>query len=192
MKKILLTGLFFLLLTWCAIETSRKPIELTDEMFMSQYTSDKRAVDLSSMWLNDFVSLNGLNGDTEIVNINVSDNDIDVLNITDYPNLIRLVAKNNSFTYFNDIKFPQGIKHINLANNELESLETIDRLSSLVSIDVSNNLLDEDDLNMLLNMENIKVIYATWNNVSNEFLIKLFNFNARYLQEIQGANPTEY
>ena len=159
---------------------------------MTKYIDDKRVVDLSGMWLSDFVSLNGLNWDTEIVNMNVSDNDIDVLNITDYPNLIRLVANNNSFTYLNDIKFPTGIKHINLANNQLESLETIDSLSSLVSIDVSYNMLDEEDFDILNNMENLKVIYASWNNVSNEFLIKLFNFNARYLQEIKGANPTEY
>lgn len=124
--------------------------------------------------------------------MNVSNNDIDVLNITDYPNLTRLVANNNSFTYFNDIKFPSQIKHINLANNDLESLEAIDNLIWLVSIDVSNNMLDEEDFNILNNMENLKVIYASWNNVSNEFLIKLFNFNARYLQEIKGANPTEY
>jgi len=159
---------------------------------MTKYIDDKRVIDLSDMWLSDFISLNGLNWDTEIVNMNVSDNDIDVLNITEYPDLIRLVAKNNSFTYFNDIKFPPQIKHINLANNDLESLETIDKLTSLVSIDVSDNLLDEDDFDVLMNMENLKVVYASWNNVSNEFLIKLFNFNARYLQEIQWANPTEY
>ncbi len=192
MKKILLAILCVFLLIWCSKGSSDEQSELTSEVFMTKYTSDKRVVDLSSMWLSDFVSLNWLNWDTEIVNMNVSNNDIDVLNITDYPNLTRLVANNNSFTYFNDIKFPSQIKHINLANNDLESLEAIDNLIWLVSIDVSNNMLDEEDFNILNNMENLKVIYASWNNVSNEFLIKLFNFNARYLQEIKGANPTEY
>jgi len=185
-------GLCCILLSSCWSDISSNSVELTTDIFLSQYTNEKRAVDLSSMWLSDFVSLNGLNWDTEIVNLNVSDNAIDVLNITDYPDLLRLVAQNNSFTYFNDIKFPSQIKHINLAHNELESLKTIDNLKFLTSIDISHNLLDEDDFDILMNMENLRLVYADGNNVSQEFLTRLSNFNSRYLQEIQWANPTIY
>jgi len=100
--------------------------ELTGEIFMSAYTEEKRAVDLSDTGLKWFVSLNSLNGDMEIVNIYVSNNDIEVLNITDYPDLLRIVADNNNFNYFWDLKLPSTIKHIDLSYNHLKSLEGVE------------------------------------------------------------------
>jgi len=166
--------------------------DLTAEGFMETYTRDKRLVNLSESWLEWFVSLNGLNGETEIVNIDVSDNAIEVLNITQYPNLLRLVADNNNFVYFTDIKFPENIKHLSLANNMLENLEGIENLKNLISIDISGNNLDEDDFQALEGMDTLRYIEATGNNLSEEFQIGLFNYNQRYLAEIQWADPTKY
>lgn len=101
-----------------------------------------------------------MQGESEVLHLYVSNNDIDVLNISEYSDLIRLVVDSNSFTFFNDIKFPNQIRHINLADNQLETLAGIENLGSLVSLNVSNNLLDEEDFKILAGLDSLRVIYA--------------------------------
>ncbi len=152
---------------------------------MSSYTSENRGVNLSDMELTWFVSLNGLNNNEEIVNIYISNNEIEVLNISEYPDLGRIVADNNLIKYFGDIKYPNDIRHISLANNRLETLDWVENLTELKTLDVSNNMLDEEDFKKLASLEKLQLIYAQGNDVSQDFLERLDEFNTAYLSTIK-------
>jgi Leucine-rich repeat (LRR) protein len=132
-----------------------------------------------------FVSLNGLAGDEEIANIDISNNTIQVLNISQYSKLLRIIADNNVITYFWDIKYPAEIKFISVANNQLETLDGIEKLTELKTLDVSNNKLDEEDFKKLASLKNLQLIIADGNDVSDEFLGRLQTFNAAYLGSIK-------
>ena len=185
MKKILFLSISLLVLSACLWSQKSYSDVLTTESFMSSYTSENRGVNLSDMDLSWFVSLNGLNNDEEIVNIYISNNEIEVLNISEYPDLGRIVADNNLIKYFGDIKYPNDIRHISLANNRLETLDWVENLTELKTLDVSNNMLEEEDFTKLASLKNLKLIYAQGNNVSDEFLERLDQYNAPYLQSIK-------
>ena len=46
---------------------------------------------------------------------------------------------------------------------------------------MSYNNLDEDDFNSVDQLENLKYIHVVWNNVSQEFLDNIDDFNSVYL-----------
>jgi len=152
---------------------------------MSTYTRDNRGVDLSNMWLSWFVSLNGLNGEEEIANIYISNNEIEVLNISEFSDLLRIVADNNDIRYVGDIKYPVGVKHIDLSYNDLDSLEGIEALTELKTLNVAYNNLDEEDFKILGELQNLVFIGVEGNNISEEFLSNMNSFNAKYLRSIK-------
>lgn len=184
-NKLTFLLITLLLISSCSWWSNESKDILSSEFFMSTYTQENRGVNLSNMNLSGFISLNGLNGTEEIVNIDISDNNIEVLNISEYKDLWRLRANNNTFDFFTDIKFPTQIRHIELANNELETLDWIENLTELKTLDVSYNKLDEEDFKKLANLESLQLIYAQWNNVSEDFLSRLDTFNAPYLRSIK-------
>lgn len=125
---------------------------------MSTYIEENRSLNLNEKGITDFVSLNGLNGKTEIVNIYLSDNSIEVLNISEYTDLGRLVIANNNIRFFGDIKYPAQIRHLDLSGNILENLDGIEKLTELKTLNVKNNKLDDEDFKILAGLEKLQLI----------------------------------
>lgn len=130
--------------------------------------------------------MNGLNGDTEIVNLYLQNNDIERLDVSDYSDLGRLDISNNDINYLANIKFPQQIRHIIITDSNLSTLDGIESLSELKTLDIRNNILDEDDLKKLANLPKLQLILAEGNpDISQQMLDNLAVFNIKYLQSIK-------
>lgn len=185
MKKTLMLALTLLILASCSNDLKDENDNLTAKGFMSTYSKDNRGVDHSDSGLKGFVSLNGLNGDEEIANIYVSNNEIEVLNISEFSDLLRIVADNNNIRYFWDVKYPTDIKHIDLSHNELESLDGVELLTELKTLNVAHNKLDEEDFKILWDLKNLQFIGVEGNDVSDDFLNNMNGFNAKYLRSIK-------
>ncbi len=159
--------------------------QLTQEDFIEAYKLKDRSVTLSENTLKGFVSLNGFNGDTEIVNLYLDKNEIEVLNISEYKDLWRLVISNNNIRFFGDIQYPEKIRHIDISFNQLENLDGIEKLTELKTLNVSYNKLNEQDFQKLASLTKLQLVYADGNNVSIEFLQRLATFNSKYLGTIK-------
>lgn len=125
---------------------------------MSTYIEENRSLNLNEMGILGFVNLNGLNGDTEIVNIYLSDNSIEVLNISEYTDLGELTIANNGLRFFGDVKYPAQIRHLDLSGNLLESLDGIEKLTELKTLNVKNNKLDDEDFKILAGLEKLQLV----------------------------------
>lgn len=150
---------------------------------MSSYQQENRSLNLNEKSITGFVSLNGLNGDTEIVNIYIANNDIDIINVSEYPDLGRLDISGNNITFFADLKLPNQIRHLVLADNNLQNLDGIELLTELKTLDISGNRLDEADLKQLANLPKLQFIKVEGNeDISPEMTQQLNEFNIKYLQ----------
>ena len=130
--------------------------------------------------------MNGLNGDTEIVNLYLQNNAIETLDVSDYSDLGRLDISNNDINYLANIKFPQQIRHIIITDSNLSTLDGIESLSELKTLDIRNNILDEDDLKKLADLPKLQLILAEGNpDISQQMLDNLAAFNVKYLQSIK-------
>jgi hypothetical protein len=84
MKKIFITACISLLLVSC---TPPKTIEITQEYFDAQYTQEDRSINLEDKNIKGFISLNEFKSDIEINNIYLSNNKIDIINVSDFDKL---------------------------------------------------------------------------------------------------------
>lgn len=157
MKRFIVLILSLLFLVSCGT-SSPSSVELTSDAVMKTYKQENRSLNLEAKDISGFVSLNGLNGDTEIVNIYLSDNSIEVLNISEYTDLGRLVIANNNIRFFGDIKYPSQIRHLDLSGNMLESLDGIEKLTELKTLNVANNKLDDEDFKKLANLKKLQFV----------------------------------
>lgn len=177
-------ALLLLTLTWLSACTPS--FELTPESIMSTYQAPDRSLNLWDKGIAGFVNMNGLNGDTEIVNLYLQNNDIERLDVSDYSDLGRLDISNNDINYLANIKFPQQIRHIIITDSNLSTLDGIESLSELKTLDIRNNILDEDDLKKLANLPKLQLILAEGNpDISQQMLDNLAVFNIKYLQSIK-------
>lgn len=159
--------------------------DITAESVMSTYKKQDRSLNMADADISGFVSLNGLNGDTEIVNIYLQNNSIEVLNISEYEDLGRLNISNNGINFFGDIKYPSSIRHLDLSYNNLESLEGIQALTELKTLNVAHNKLTEEDFKVLWGLKKLQFIWVAGNDISPEFENNMNTFNAAYLGRIK-------
>jgi len=131
------------------------------------------------------VNLNDIKPDVEVGNLYLSENSIEVLNISEYENLGKLELQNNNITFFGDVKYPKKLRQLDLSFNNLQNLDGIEELTELQTLNLSFNKLDEDDFKALAGLDKLRLVYVDGNDVSLEFIEKITNFNFQYLSRIK-------
>lgn len=163
-----------------------KPTSLTQEEVNVTYIQDNRSLNLDNKHLSGFVNLNEYIGDKEINNIYLADNAIELLDISSFKDLGGLDLSQNQIRFWSDLKLPEWIRSINLANNKLDSLNGIIWLKKIKKLNLDGNNLDDDDI-VLADFPNLKYISAKNNNLSPEVLEAIDIFNSKYL--INNPSP---
>ena len=176
MKKIILTGisLFFLVSCWTA------KIELTNDTVNDSYKISDRSINLSNKNLDYYVNLNNYMTGTEVNNIYLNNNNIEIININKYDKLWTLDISNNNIRFISDLNLPLTIRHLNLSNNNLTNLQGLDKYTKLKTLDLSYNNLEESDI-VIKGLDDLKYINIEWNNISTVWLDKINDFNRVYL-----------
>lgn len=174
MKKLVVVFLAVFLFS-CSNE-----FKLTKENVESTYLEENRSLNLEGKSLPQFLNLNKFMKDTEVNNIFVWNNKIQVIDISSFEKLWKLEIDNNDIRFIWDLKLPENIRHLNLSHNNLDSLKWIKKYKNLKTLDISYNNLDDEDIDIVW-LERLKYINIEWNNVSEEMLEKAANFNTRYL-----------
>ena len=110
------------------------------------------------------LDLKGVRGDYEkweLSEINVSDNMLTSIVMTEYSTVTNLNASKNSFTNF-DFKYYTGLRNLDMSNNRLSGEVLFEKQERLENVNLSNNLIS-------------MVTYANWNT------IKSLNLSGNYL-----------
>ena len=119
MKKILPLILFCILMVSCG------KIEITPELLEHSYNITDRSLQLSNIGVWGFINLNGLMNDTEVNNIYLEDNNIEMLNISEFDDVLRLDISNNKIRFLSDIKLPSDIGYLDISWNTLSNISDI-------------------------------------------------------------------
>lgn len=163
-----------------------EPVNLTQEEVNVSYKQEDRSLNLNNKNLSGFVNFNKYLDDKEINNIYLADNNIEILDISNFDKLGRLDISNNVIRFGSDLRLPIGIRHINIANNNLDSLDGIIWLKKIKTLNLDGNNLDDDDI-VLSDFPNLKYISAKNNNLSPDVLEAIDIFNNKYL--INNPSP---
>lgn len=184
MKKILIFILPLILLFSCSEEKEEiKEVwyTLSNQNLMQEYEVPDRSLNLSNKNIKWFVSFSQYLTWTEVNNIYLQNNSIELLDVSKYSKLWRLDLSNNLIRFWTDVKLPSGIRHLNLSNNSLSSIKWLSNLKKLKTVDISNNDLDDNDIKSLIWLDNLQYINIEWNKVSDNLRVEFWKFNARYL-----------
>lgn len=176
MKKLLLIALSFLLLTSCGKEA----FQLSNEKVENSYKTPDRSINLSNKWMENSVDLTEYMTGTEVNNIYLNDNKIQLVDVSKFDKLWKLDISNNDIRFISDLKLPLTIRHLNLSNNKLTNLKGLEKYTKLKTLDISFNNLEESAI-IIKWLKNLKYINVEWNTVSDELISKLNQFNATYL-----------
>jgi len=175
MKKVLLLVSLVLFISSCSNE-----FEFTKENVESTYKVENRSLNLEGKNIKNFVNLNSYMSGTEVNNIFVWNNEIQLIDVSWFEKLWKLDINNNDIRFIWDLKLPEKVRHLNLSNNNLDSLKWLEKYTNLKTIDLSYNNLEDEDL-IFDSYPRLKFINIEWNNVSEEMLETIDSFNARYL-----------
>ena len=156
--------------------------DFSDEKLMMSYEAPDRSLNLWSKKIRGFVNMNLFLTWTEVNNIYMQNNYIETIDISWLKKLWRIDLSNNLLYFWNDIKLPSDIRHINLSNNKLTSVDWLSGLKKLKTLDLSNNDLDDEDIKSLSWLNKLQYINVKWNNVSQKILDKFDTLNAKYLE----------
>jgi len=158
---------------------------LSKKVLTKAYDAKSRSIDLSDSWIRGFVNLNDIKPDTEVGNLYLWENSIEVLNISEYKDLWKVELQNNDISFFSDVKYPEKVRQLDLSFNQLQNLDGIEKLTELQTLNLSYNQLDEEEFQKIADLTKLRLIYVDGNDVSDEFLIKIANFNFKYLSTIK-------
>jgi len=177
MKKIsiLILSVFILISCW------KTAFKLSNESILANYETPDRSINLVEKEIKGFINLNLYLTGTEVNNIYLWKNEVEILDISEYNKLWRIDLNNNKLRFGSDLKLPANIRHINVSNNKLTNLEWFSGLAKLKTLDVSYNNLDESDIKWLTKLNKLQYLNIEWNEVSQELLDKMTEFNAAYL-----------
>ena len=176
MKKVLLLIVSVFLISSCSNE-----FDGTKENIEATYKIENRSLNLENKNINFSLRLNHTMSGTEVNNIFLWQNKIQLIDVSWFEKLWTLEIDNNDIRFIWDLKLPLTIRHLNLSHNNLTSLKWIEKYTKLKTIDVSYNKLDSDSLKSLEWMKNLKYINVEWNSLSEKVLNKVNSFNSRYL-----------
>lgn len=176
MKKLITLFLLTFILISCG-----SAIELTQEYIDNQYNVEDRSISLENNQLSGFINLNEFKNDIEVNNIYLSNNKIEVLNISDFNKLWKLDISNNNIRFISDLNLPLNTRHLNISNNNLDSLSWLDKYENIKTLNISNNNLDDNDLKDIVKLKKLIFIKAEWNNFTAEMLQSINSINHRFL-----------
>ena len=176
---VMLMSAVLLLSCW---KTELVSYDFSDEKLMMSYEAPDRSLNLWSKKIRGFVNMNLFLTWTEVNNIYMQNNYIETIDISWLKKLWRIDLSNNLLYFWNDIKLPSDIRHINLSNNKLTSVDWLSGLNKLKTLDLSNNALDDEDIKSLSWLNKLQYINVKWNNVSQKILDKFDTLNAKYLE----------
>ena len=179
--KAIITSIFIILLLTSCWKAELVSYDFNDQNLMRSYEAPDRSLNLWSKHIRGFVNMNLYLTWTEVNNIYMQNNYIEIIDISWYKKLWRIDLSNNLLYFWWDIKLPSDIRHINLSNNKLTSLDWLSGLKKLKTLDLSNNALDDDDIKWLKWLNKLEYINVKWNNVSQKILDKFDKFNEKYL-----------
>ncbi|QFR39745.1 leucine-rich repeat domain-containing protein [Candidatus Gracilibacteria bacterium 28_42_T64] len=177
MKKVLIAIVSILLLASCG----KTAFELSNKSLLASYETPDRSINLVGKEIKGFINLNLYLTGTEVNNIYLGNNEIELLDISGYNKLGRIDLGNNNLRFGSDLKLPANIRHINVSNNKLTNLEGFSGLEKLKTLDVSYNNLDEEDIKGLTKLNKLQYLNVEGNDVSQELLDKMTEFNKVYL-----------
>jgi internalin A len=118
--------------------------------------------------------------ETEVNNIYLNNNKIQLLDISWFDKLGKLDISNNDIRFISDLKLPLTIRHLNLSNNKITNLNGLEKYTKLKTLDISFNNIEESAI-VVKWLNNLKYINIEWNKVSTWTLSKLNEFNSVYL-----------
>ena len=171
----------FLILPFFILSSCSKDFVISENNISLSYKTEDRSINLWWKNIKGFVNLNWYLDWTEVNNIYVNDNYIEIIDVSKFKKLWRLDVSNNNIRFPSDIKLPSQIRHLDLSNNKLSNLWYILDLKKLKTLNVSNNNLEDNDFDFK-NLDNIKYINAEWNNLSKDMFYKIDEINSFYLK----------
>lgn len=178
MRNILIFISLVLFLVSCGYDDSYK---LNEENVEKTYKRVDRSLNLEDKKIKWYISLNKYMSWTEISNIFIWNNEIELINVSWFEKLWTLDIKNNNISFIWDLKLPINITSLNLSWNDLSDIKWIEKYTKLKKIDLSYNKLTDEDFESLKALKNLIYINVKWNDVSEELLNQISNFNATFL-----------
>lgn len=178
MRNILIFISLVLFLVSCGYDDSYK---LNEENVEKTYKMEDRSLNLEDKKIKWYISLNKYMSWTEISNIFIWNNEIELINVSWFEKLWTLDIKNNNISFIWDLKLPINITSLNLSWNDLSDIKWIEKYTKLKKIDLSYNKLTDEDFESLKALKNLIYINVKWNDVSEELLNQISNFNATFL-----------
>lgn len=178
MRNILIFISLVLFLVSCGYDDSYK---LNKENVEKTYKREDRSLNLEDKKIKWYISLNKYMSWTEISNIFIWNNEIELINVSWFEKLWTLDIKNNNISFIWDLKLPNNITSLNLSWNDLSDIKWIEKYTKLKKIDLSYNKLTDEDFESLKALKNLIYINVKWNDVSEELLNQISNFNATFL-----------
>lgn len=178
MRNILIFISLVLFLVSCGYDDSYK---LNKENVEKTYKRVDRSLNLEDKKIKWYISLNKYMSWTEISNIFIWNNEIELINVSWFEKLWTLDIKNNNISFIWDLKLPNNITSLNLSWNDLSDIKWIEKYTKLKKIDLSYNKLTDEDFESLKALKNLIYINVKWNDVSEELLNQISNFNATFL-----------
>ncbi len=177
-QKIIWVASLLLLLTSCG---QSKPVELTQQLVSKHYNSQTQTLDLSNQNLSGFITLKWYLKWAVVNTIDLSNNNIQDIDLRNLDTGVWIDLSDNQFRFGSDILLPDTVRHLDLSNNQLETLDTLDRYQKIQTINVSNNPLGDDALWFVWELRKLR--YANIDNTlaGSWFIDKFKGFNAWYL-----------
>lgn len=155
--------------------------EMTKENVENTYKLENRSLNLVNKDIANFVNLNKYMSWTEVNNIFLWNNRIQLIDVSGFNKLWTLEINNNNIRFISDLRLPLTIRNLNISNNNLTNLKWIEKYLKLKIIDISNNKLDDKSLILLKSLKNLKYINIEWNDISEKILEEIKAFNSTYL-----------
>lgn len=175
MKKTFI--LLFLILSFLSCSSS---FELSNDIVKQSYLIPDRSINLSDKKITWFVDLNSYMTWTEVNNIYLNNNNIELVDVWEFEMLWKLDISNNNIRFISDLQLPLTIRHLNLSHNNLTNLKGIEKFTKLKTLDISFNNLQESDIKLSW-LDNLKYVNIEWNEIWLDMLTKFSQFNSTYL-----------
>jgi len=181
MLKIILSLILISILTWCGWNNQTSQDRLTDYFVSSHYDLVTKTLDLSNQDLSGFITMKWQLEWLVVNTINLSNNQIQDIDLRSLDTGVWIDLSDNNFKYGSDILLPPTVRHLDLSNNQLETLDTLDSYQKIQTINVSHNPLDDESLWFVWELSKLK--YANIDNTLawSWFVDKFQWFNAGYL-----------
>ncbi|MFP4845578.1 T9SS type A sorting domain-containing protein [Winogradskyella sp. PE311] len=121
-----------------------------DDYVITANIEDVNFLDISSLEISD---LTGLADFINLTSLNINENSVTEVDLSNNILLVNLNASNNLLTEL-DISLLPNLMDLNLSNNSIEQLN-LDNNINIVDLDVSDNLLSQLSTNGLVNLEDL-------------------------------------